>query len=125
MSENIIRIIAGLLGVVFLTLSRMDTFRKDATVANVVFDYKKFFQKDGLAIGISVLSVFIWFILSPEAINNYPSITNWIRFSFFASGVLGAWVLQKALGNTKSWLRNIVDKKTDIADKHTESLNTQ
>lgn len=112
-----LNLLAGLLGVLFLTLGRMNSLKKDAETANIEFSILKYFQREWIGIGSSLVSVVFWLIAFPEVSNKYPELTGLKLCSFFAMGVLGSWILQKVLGNTKAWIRGIVDKKTDIADK--------
>lgn len=114
---DFINLIVGLLGVVFVTLSKMRSLQILAEKANVPFVYKKYFQRDALGIIMSILSIFIWQLLFPEVANKYPALEVWVRCSYFFMGAGGAWVIQKLLGKTQSWINSKIDHKTNELDE--------
>lgn len=115
----ITQILIGLLAFAFVTLIRMQSLKNDAEVANLVFNPKRYFEKEWIGMAASVISVLLWAYLYPEVVVKYPAIEGWIRGSFFVMGAMGSWALQMALGKTKQWIRNVVDVKTNIADSKT------
>jgi hypothetical protein len=112
----LINIIAGLLGVLFIAVAKMQSLKIDAEKANLGFSAVKYIQREWLALASSLLSVAIWLVLFDEVVNKYPQLGGWIKCTFFAMGALGTWVLHAALGRTKGWIRGVVDEKTNIAD---------
>ena len=112
----IIQIFVGLLAFAFVTLTRMQSLKKDAEVANIEFVPKKYFEKEWMGIAASLIPMFIWLFIYPEAAKKYPALELWVRGSFVIMGAAGSWVFQKVLGTTKSWIRGIVDVKTNKAD---------
>ena len=120
MKEILINMLVGILGVVFVTISKMKSLQTDAEKANIEFNYQKYFHRELLSIILSFLSVIIWQLLFSEVAAKYHQLDGFIKCSFFLMGASGAWVIQKALGKTKGWIRGIVDVKTNIADGKTE-----
>lgn len=114
---NIYNLLAGILGVAFVTVAKMYSLQNDANVANIPFSPKTYFQRDYLGVILSFLSVIVWQVLFSEVAASYPKLDAFVKCSFFFMGASGAWVIQKALGKTKGWIRGIVDEKTDKADK--------
>ncbi len=121
MNEQIILILCGIAGVLFHSAAKLQGLLKDARVANVNFDWKKdYVIKDAPSIVMSFVSVFIWFLIFGEVTAKYPSLVGFTRTSFVIMGAIGSYVIQLGLGKAKNSIRNVVDKKTDIADKKTD-----
>lgn len=114
------QIIIGLLSFVFVTLTRMQSLKKYAEVANVEFKPKKYFEKEWIGLLASIVPIIMWMYLYPEVAAKYPAIQGWLTTSFAVMGACGSWIFQKFLGSTKKWIHGIVDIKTDIADSKTE-----
>lgn len=112
-------LLAGLLGVVFHTLTKMASLKKDFETANERFSAKKYFERDWIAIAMSIVAVVIAAYCVDELLQYKPAIAQWIKFFFVTVGVMGSWALQSALGKSKKFIRNIVDEKTNIADNVT------
>jgi hypothetical protein len=116
-SENFVLIICGISGVIFHSLLKLNGLKKDATVGNIEFNWRKdYVKKDSVAIVMSFLSVGIWFLVFGEVSNKYPALDGFRRVSFVAMGAIGSYALQLLLGKAKSQIRHIVDKKTNELD---------
>lgn len=116
-TENFILILCGICGVVFHSLLKLNNLKKDATVGNISFNWKKdYVKKDSVAILMSFLSVGIWYLVFGEVANKYPALDGFRRVSFVAMGAIGSYVIQLLMGKAQSQIRKIVDQKTDIAD---------
>jgi len=92
----LIYFLAGLLGLLFVTIAMAISFQNDAVKANVEFSFQKYFQREALNILLSVVSVLAWLVLFGEVAEKYPGIQNFIRCSFFAMGAIGSWAIQLA-----------------------------
>lgn len=114
------QIVIGLLSFVFVTLTRMQSLKKYAEVANVEFVPKKYFEKEWMGITASIIPIILWLYLYPEFVKKYPFLEGFIMTSFAVMGACGTWIFQKFLGSTKKWLHGIVDVKTNIADGKTD-----
>jgi len=114
--EQVIYILCGLGGVIMHCLAKAKSLIDYAKNANVKFSFKDYLEKDFIAISMSLCSVFLWLLLFPEVGKVRPNILVFTRFSFFAVGLLGSWIVQTFISRAKSYLMNIVDKKTNIAD---------
>lgn len=116
-NENFWLILCGIAGVLFHSLLKLNNLRKDATVANLAFNWKKdYLKKDSVSIIMSFLSVGIWYMVFGEVANKYPALDGFRRVSFIAMGAIGSYIIQLLMGKAQSQIRNIVDKKTDVAD---------
>jgi hypothetical protein len=117
MNEHFILILCGVAGVLFHSCAKLQGLLKDARVANVDFSWKKdYVIKDALSIILSFLSVGIWFLIFGEVTAKYPGLVGFTRTSFVVMGAIGSYAIQLGLGRAKTTIRNVVDKKTDIAD---------
>lgn len=117
MSEQLVLIVCGILGVVFHSTIKCKGLLEDARVANINFEWKKdYVKKDFAGILASFLAVAIWYFIFGEAAKAYSKLQAFPRISFFVMGGIGSWGLQLLLGTAKKGIRKIVDKKTDIAD---------
>lgn len=108
--------LAGFLGFLFITISKMQSLKTDAEKANLTFVYKEYFKKDLLSIVLSFLSLLIWQLLFNEVAVKYPAITSFVRISYFVMGAFGSWIVQAWLSKTKQWVRGVVDDKTNELD---------
>jgi|DEB19_MinimDraft_2_1074335.scaffolds.fasta_scaffold222968_1 hypothetical protein len=111
-----ILILAGVLGIIFQTLIKIGSLKKDYKAANQVFTLKDFFNYDYPYILASVIVVFIMAILLPEIIKYRPGLENYLRALFTAGGAIGTQVLSYFFGKSKKYIRGIIDAKTNIAD---------
>lgn len=114
--EQLIYILCGLGGVIMHCLAKAKSLMNYAKKANVKFGFKDYLEKDFIAVSMSLLSVFLWLLLFPEVGKVRPNILVFTRVSFFAVGLLGSWLIQTFISRAKSYIMNIVDKKTDKAD---------
>ena len=115
-NNNLILLTCGLLGVLVHCLLKAKDLIDYATKANIEFTIVDYFKKDWLAVALSLISVAFWFLVFPEAALNYPKIENWIRITFGISGLFGSYIAQKFFSKGKSYISDIIDKKTNIAD---------
>lgn len=121
---DLMNILAGILGVAFITLTKMRSLQILAEKANVPFVYKKYFQRDAIGIVLSFLSVAIWQVLFSEVAAKYPQIDGFVKTSFFFMGGAGAWLIQKVLGKTQSWINSKIDRKTNELDELKENAQS-
>lgn len=115
--ETLIFIFVGFLGVVGHCLFKANSLQKDAKAANVDFSISKYIKLDWFGISASFLMVFVWVFLFGEVANKYPAILDYVRCTFAGMGFFGSYIIQTINSRGKSYIRKIVDRKTDIADK--------
>lgn len=111
-----INLLAGLLGLIFMTLSKMQSVKKDFEVANQPFVIKKFFSGEIIAIAMSLTVILLMAITVNEWIHVKPQVENYVTIIFALGGAIGSWAFLLVLGTSRKYIRNIVDKKTNIAD---------
>lgn len=114
--NNLILLACGFLGVLVHCLLKAKDLTDYAAKANVYFSFLDYLRKDWIAVSLSLASLAFWFLIFPEVALNYPKIENWIRISFGISGLFGSYIIQKFFSKGKSYISNIIDKKTNIAD---------
>lgn len=113
MIENLL---CGLLGLVFMTLAKMQGMKKDFQVANQPFVLKKFFQDEFIAICMSITFILLMSITVSEWIKVSAKVAEYVMIIFALGGAIGSWAFLLFLGKSKKYIRGIVDRKTDIAD---------
>lgn len=121
--EYLIYLFAGLLGVVTHCLCKAKDIIDYAEKANIKFSVKEYFKKDWLSVGLSIMSVLIWLLIWGEVGAKYPKILDFIHFSFIVMGFLGSYIIQKFFSKGKSYISDIIDKKTNIADDKIQAFS--
>lgn len=116
MENNLILFACGFLGFLIHCLFKAKSLITDGLKANVRFTVKDYIIKDWFSISLSLSMVLIWFLIFPEVVNARPNIINFVRISFGAMGLFGSYIIQSIFSKGKSYIRGIIDKKTDIAD---------
>jgi hypothetical protein len=113
-------ILAGLSGVLFHCLLKLNSLLQDARVANVDFrPVRDYWKKDVVSILISFLSVGIWYLVFGEVGNKYKGLQDFKITSFVVMGMIGSYIIQLIMSKAKKRIRTIVDEKTNIADNKT------
>ena len=112
----ITNILAALLGLLFVTLNKMQSCKKDFKVANEQFVLKKFLNDELIAILMSLTFIILMAITVKEWINVKPIVEDYVTVIFALGGAIGSYAFLVFLGGSKKYIRGIVDKKTNIAD---------
>lgn len=112
----IMYLLSGLLGLLFVTLAKMSSIKKDFEVANQQFVLKKFFEHEYIAISMSIVVILLMAITMEEWVNIKPQFVDYVRIIFALGGAIGSWAFLLFLGKSKQYIRKIVDEKTNIAD---------
>lgn len=115
-NNNLILILCGLIGVFVHCLFKAKDLIDYATKANIKFSISDYFKKDWFAVSLSLSSVAIWFLIFGEVGAKYPKIIDFIRCTFILMGWFGSYIAQKFFSRGKSYISDIIDKKTNIAD---------
>jgi len=113
----LINLICGLLGNIFVLLTGMDSVKRLADASNVPFSYKKYFEKEVLAILMGLIPLLLYVFLFEEITGKYGEIGTLERTSFTVVGALGSWIFKAALGKSKAWITNKIDVKTNELDE--------
>lgn len=114
--DYLIYLMAGSLGVLVHCLFKVKDLIDYAQKANIEFSINDYLKKDWFAISVSFATVFIWLLIFGEVGNAYPKIIDFIRCTFILMGWFGSYIAQKVFSRGKSYISNIIDKKTNIAD---------
>jgi len=114
--EYLIYLLCGLLGVIAHCFCKAKDIIEYAEKANIKFSVSEYFKKDLFSVGMSILSVLIWLLIFGEVGAKYPKIIDFIRCTFILMGFLGSYIIQKFFSKGKSYISDIIDKKTNIAD---------
>lgn len=115
--EQLILLFLGILGWLIHCLFKIDSLKGDYKAANLEFSWKKdYLYQDYAKIIIAFLAPFVWYFLFAEAVVAYPKLENFTRFSFFAFGLVGSYLIQLIRSKAKKVARTVVDMKTNISD---------
>lgn len=107
-------ILAGVAGVLFHCLLKLNSLLKDARVANIAFNsWKDYWLKDAVSILMSFLSVGIWLLIFGEIAAKYPSLESFAITSFVVMGAIGSYLIQLGLSRAKRQVRQVIDQKTN------------
>jgi len=114
-------ILAGLGGVLFHCLLKLNSLLQDARVGNIEFKpVRDYWKKDAASIFLSLISVGIWYLIFGEVGEKYKGLQEFKVTSFVAMGMIGSYVIQLVMGRAKKQIQKIVDEKTDKADGKTK-----
>ena len=117
--QLIIYVLCGILGLLFATLAKMNSVKKDFAVANKTFVLRKFFEDEMIAIGMSTIVIALMALALDEWVNIKPIFANYVKLIFAMGGAIGSWAFLLFLGKSKRYIRNVIDEKTNIADAKT------
>lgn len=109
-------LLAGLLGLLFVTLSKASSMKKDFEVANETFVFKKFLTNEAYAICMSIIVILLMAITINEWVDIKPQIANYVTIIFAMGGAIGSWAFLLLLGKSKKYIRKMVDEKTNELD---------
>jgi arginine exporter protein ArgO len=109
-------LLAGLLGLLFVTIAKASSMKKDFEVANERFVLKKFLENELYAISMSVVTILLMAITINEWVLISPKVSDYVTIIFALGGAIGSWAFLLFLGKSKKYIRKIVDEKTNIAD---------
>lgn len=113
----ITNLIAGLLGLIFMVLAKMQSTRKDFHVAGQPFSAKKYFEDEVIGIGMSLVVIVLMALSIKEWVTLSPKAADYVTIIFALGGALGSWAFLLFLGNSKKYIRKIVDIKTNVSDQ--------
>lgn len=117
----LLNLTAAFLGLLFVTLQKMQSVKKDFSVANQPFVLKKFFEGELIGIIMSIIIIVLMAITVKEWIGIKPQFENFVTIIFAMGGAIGSWAFLLLLGTSKKYIRNVVDEKTNIADGITKT----
>lgn len=110
-------ILAGVAGVLFHCLLKLNHLLNAARVANMNFRaWKDYWKKDAVSIFLSFLSVGIWYLIFGEVSAKYPALQGYTITSFVVMGAMGSYLIQLGLSTAQKRINDVVDHKTNIAD---------
>lgn len=109
-------LLAGLLGLLFVTLAKMNGVKKDFDAAGHPFKASKFFRDEAIGICMSVVVILIMAITLREWGSSSEKIQKYIMCIFVLGGAIGSWAFSYFLGKSKKYIRTVIDLKTNIVD---------
>lgn len=114
--DNHAYLILGVCGILFTLLMSYRSLRTDAQKANVTLPFDKYLSLDWPGHVLSIIPVVMWFFTFGEAVERYPALHGYARISFAIVGGMGSWIFQKVLSEAKTWIRKVIDEKTNELD---------
>lgn len=109
--------LAGLLGIAFhLFAVKLPEIKKNSQAANHPLTKWEILKMESDNIIASVLGLLVILFIFSEVINYKPAIVNWARTLFATIGFSGSTLVLSFFGKAEKAIRQVVDKKTNIAD---------
>ena len=69
---------------------------------------------------MSIIFILIMAFTLGEWVNIKPIFKDYIKVIFVMGGAIGSWAFMLVLGKSKTYIRGVIDVKTNIADKKIE-----
>lgn len=107
--------IACLIGNIIHLAILLNSREKDSKAANIDFSFKGFLKTEKYALFLDFVAS-MGLVYAADEIVDSPWIMGKIKLGFILIGVGGSYVVMQLFGKSKKIIRNVVDKKTDIAD---------
>jgi hypothetical protein len=120
----IINLLAGFLGLVFVTLAKMSAVKKDFEAAGHPFVIKRFFNDEFIGITMGAVFILIMAITITEWVAISPKLSEFVTCLFAMGGAIGSWAFQLFLGKSKKYIRTVIDIKTNIVDNEIGKTGT-
>lgn len=112
----IIYLLAGVLGLIFATLAKMSSIKKDFDASGHPFVVSKFIRDEFIGIGMSITFILIMAITINEWSTYSETVNKFIISLFVLGGAIGSWVFLLFLGKSKKYIRTVIDIKTNSFD---------
>lgn len=116
--------LAAILGLIFVTLAKMSSTKKDFEAAGAEFQVKKFLRDEFIGISMSVVFVLLMSITIDEWVHISPKVADYVTCIFGMGGAIGSWAFLLFLGKSKKYIRTVVDIKTNIVDNEIGKAKT-
>ncbi len=113
----ITNIIVAVLGLIFVTLHKMQGVKKDFKVSNETFVPKKFFNDEWIGIAMSVVFIAMMALTVKEWIYIKPGTEDYVTIIFGLGGAIGSYGFLLFLGGSKKYIRKVIDDKTNELDE--------
>ena len=107
---------AGLAGLIFVTLAKAQSLKKDFAVANQEFVWRKFWAGEMIGILMSLTFIILMAITMKEWIGIKPQFENYVTIIFALGGAIGSYAFLLFLGGSKKYIRKVIDEKTNELD---------
>jgi len=108
----LINISVALLGLLFVTLAKMQSVKKDFDAAKQVFVVKKFLKGESIAILMSVIVIVAMALTIEEWIKISPKFSDYVAIIFGLGGAIGSWAALLFIGKSKDYIRKVIEFKT-------------
>lgn len=116
--------LAAILGLLFVTLAKMSSTKKDFEAAGHEFHAKKFLRDELIGIAMSVVFILLMALTIDEWVTISPKVADFVTCIFGMGGAIGSWAFLLFLGRSKKYIRTVVDIKTNIVDNQIGKAKT-
>jgi hypothetical protein len=116
--------LAALLGLIFVTLAKMNGTKKDFEAAGHEFHLKQFFRDELIGICMSIAFILIMAITINEWVKISSKVADYVTCIFCMGGAIGSWAFMLFLGKSKKYIRTVIDIKTNIVDNEIGKAKT-
>lgn len=111
--------IACVIGNIVHLAALVNSRYKDQKAANMEFSLWEFLKTERYALLFDLLGS-LGLVYAADEIADSPYILGKIKLVFIMIGIGGSYLIMQIFGRSKKIIRDVVDKKTNIADNKTE-----
>lgn len=116
--------LAAILGLIFVTLAKMSSTKKDFESAGQPFLISKFLRDETIAIAMSVAFILLMAVTINEWVNVSKKVADYVTCIFGMGGAIGSWAFLLFLGRSKKYIRTVIDIKTNMVDNEIGKTKT-
>lgn len=109
-------IIICYIGNLMAGLIKLDGIRRKFRLANVPFEYKKYFQEEWIMILVGLLFPVVIYFVWDELSTNIERVSKYQMLAFFTLGAASTWLPLKWFGASEKLINKVIDEKTNISD---------
>jgi uncharacterized membrane protein YeiH len=113
----ILNIIAGLLGLLFVSLNKLQSTKKDFEAAKQPFVFNKYLKSEWIGLVMSLVVIIILLVTQSEWTKLVPKSEAMTKIIYATMGAVGAWAFSYWLGTSKNYIRQIVSAHVPEGDK--------
>lgn len=114
-------LLMALLGVIVQYGFRAEKLRKQFIAANQVFILQRYLKDEAIGIIISVAVVCMALLGMDELVKISKYVNDYTKWFFALIGWGGANIIQGLFSKTEQYIMDVIDRKTNIADKKTQN----
>jgi hypothetical protein len=116
--------LAALLGLIFVTLAKMSSTKKDFESAGHTFVTSKFLRDEFIGLMSSIAFILLMAVTVNEWVAISSKVAAFVTCIFGMGGAIGSWAFLLFLGKSKKYIRTVIDLKTNAFDNEVGKTGT-